>query len=219
MNIMLIGAPGVGKGSQAAILSMKLKAPHISLGDIFRANITSGTELGKLAREYIDRGVLVPDEITIQIVRDRIRQADCENGFILDGFPRTIQQAEALDRMLNEMNLAMDAIVNIELDDNTIIERLTGRRVCGNCNQIYHVSDKPPKVSGVCDLCGTTLSVRKDDSLAVITNRLETYHSQTKPILDYYMSSGRLLKVRSEQDIRQSTRNLFNTLGLDPVNA
>ena len=219
MKILLIGAPGVGKGSQATILSKTLNVPHISLGDIFRANISAGTPLGMAAKSYMDRGALVPDETTIEIVQDRIRQDDCKNGFILDGFPRTIQQAEALDRMLQAMDLTMDAIVNIELEDHVILERLTGRRVCEQCNQIYHISDKPPKTSGICDVCGTPLSIRKDDSHDVIARRLETYHSQTKPILAYYKSKAQLLMVRSEQDINQTTKNLFEKLGLNPATA
>lgn len=216
MRILFIGAPGVGKGSQSAVVSKILSIPHISMGDIFRNNITTGTRLGLAAKEYIDKGLLVPDEVTIDIIGDRLNQTDCMYGFILDGFPRTLKQAVFLDKVLCDSNIKLDAIINITLDDFSIIGRLAGRRLCQQCNQIYHLTDKPPQKEGICDLCNSVLITRMDDETETVKKRLEVYHEQTKPLIDYYKINPGIINIISEDDIALTTRNILDALGISP---
>ncbi len=214
MRLVLLGAPGAGKGTQAVTLSEKLKVPHISTGDIFRYNIKNGTPLGKLAKEYIDKGALVPDEVTIGIVKDRLSQADCAGGYILDGFPRTIPQAESLDAVLAEMGVSLDYAVDIFVPDAEIIKRLSGRRVCPACGMSYHVHYGPPKKEGICDACGAALIQREDDSEATVLNRLTTYHKQTEPLIEYYRGQGKLLVVEGKEQISETTAEMLKVLGI-----
>ncbi len=195
MNIIMLGAPGAGKGTIASQMKEKYNLPHISSGDIFRTNIKENTELGKLAKSYIDKGTLVPDDVTINMMVDRLCKDDCKNGFILDGFPRTIVQADGLNEALNKSNTKIDLAILVEGDDDQIAERLSGRRVCEKCGATYHIVSMPPKVDGVCDKCGATLIHRKDDTADVIKDRLKTYHEQTKPLIDYYNEKGILKTI------------------------
>jgi len=204
MKLILLGAPGAGKGTQAKRISQHYDIPHISTGDIFRANIKAGTELGKKAQEYMERGALVPDALTVDMLLDRISQDDCSGGFILDGFPRTIPQAERLTEALAAMGEDIDAALDIEVPDSVIVERMAGRRVCPDCGSSYHVANIPPKKEGVCDACGAQLVTRKDDAPETVLERLATYHAQTEPLIEYYQARGRLIKVDG-------------TTGLDPV--
>lgn len=192
MNIIMLGAPGTGKGTTASILSEKLEIPQISTGDIFRSNIKEGTKLGKLAESYISKGQLVPDEVTIKIVEDRLQQDDTKNGAILDGFPRTVVQAEALKEMLAKKGEKIDIVINLETPEEEIIERIVNRRVCSNqqCKTVYNVVLHPPKVEGICDKCGSELITRKDDKLETIKSRLEQYYKETSPLVDYYEKEG-----------------------------
>jgi adenylate kinase len=214
MRLMILGAPGAGKGTQAVILSNKLKIPHISTGDIFRSNIKNETPLGKLAKQYIDSGALVPDEVTIGIVKNRLTEPDCSNGFILDGFPRTIAQAESLDKMLAEMGQKLDRVLNIKADDGVIIRRLSGRRVCPECNAIYHISSSEKAREGICENCGAKLIQREDDREETIINRLKTYHIQTEPLISYYKGKGILSDVQGEGRIEDTTADINKELGL-----
>lgn len=213
MNLILLGAPGAGKGTQALELSKILKIPHISTGVIFRDNIKRNTELGVIANSYISKGELVPDEITIEIVKDRLSQEDCEKGFILDGFPRTIPQAKALEGILGLSGRKIDWIINIVVDDNIIVERLSERRVCPACGETYHTKYNPAK-DNLCERCGTLLSQRDDDKPEVILHRMEEYHKATEPLVDFYRHRGKLLNVRSEDDISESLQNTLYALGL-----
>lgn len=190
MNIIMLGAPGAGKGTQAKMIAGKYDIPHISTGDIFRSNIKNGTELGKKAKEYMDQGLLVPDELTCDLVVDRIVADDCKKGFILDGFPRTIPQAEALDAALLKMGAAIDFAINVNVPDNTIVERMSGRRACVSCGATYHVLFAPPKQEGVCDVCGQPLDIREDDRPETVQKRLDVYHAQTQPLIDFYGRQG-----------------------------
>lgn len=214
MRLILLGAPGAGKGTQAVLLAEKLNVPHISTGDIFRSNIRNGTPLGKMAKEYIDKGALVPDDVTISIVKDRLQQDDCKNGFILDGFPRTIPQAESLDRELEQMDMPLDRVIDISVPDADIIERLSGRRVCSKCGMSYHTFHGPPKTEGVCDSCGAPVVQRDDDREETVLNRLKTYHDQTEPLIQFYRNKGKLLTVDGKDKISDTTASLFRLLGL-----
>jgi adenylate kinase len=214
MRLILLGAPGAGKGSQAAILAEKLKVPHISTGDIFRENIKKGTELGRKAKEYMDKGALVPDEVTVEIVEDRLRQSDCSRGFILDGFPRTITQAEFLDNVLKGMNVEIDYVVDISVSDETIIRRLSGRRVCRACGAIYHIRHHPPETEGVCDSCKSPLIQRDDDREETVVNRLNTYHRQTEPLIEYYGGKGKLVTVSGEGTVEDTSGELLRAIGV-----
>jgi adenylate kinase len=214
MKLMVLGAPGAGKGTQAVILSKKLNIPHISTGDIFRSNIKNETPLGRLAKQYIDSGELVPDEVTIGIVKDRLTEPDCSNGFILDGFPRTIPQAESLDRMLQEMGQKLDRVLNIAVDDDVIIRRLSGRRVCPECNAIYHINTSENAREGICGNCGAKLIQREDDREETIINRLKTYHIQTEPLISYYKGKGILTEVGGEYRVEDTTAEIYQELGL-----
>ncbi len=215
MRLVILGAPGAGKGTQAVILSEKLKIPHISTGDIFRSNIKNGTPLGKLAKQYIDNGDLVPDEVTIGIVKDRLQQDDCINGFILDGFPRTIHQAESLDKILAEMQTALDYVIDICVEDEVIIKRLSGRRICPECNMNYHVNSDEPARTGICGRCGAKLVQREDDREETVINRLQTYHDQTEPLIGYYKAKGNLLEVSGQYRIADTTADINRVLGME----
>ena len=194
MILMFLGAPGAGKGTQAVKLSEILGIPHISTGDIFRANIKNGTELGKLASSYINNGKLVPDEVTCAIVEDRLSQPDCEKGAILDGFPRTIAQAEVLDKFLESIGKKLDVVVNIVVDDQAVVKRISQRRVCPNCKATYHMGHRPPSNGTNCDACGTEVILRDDDTPEVIEKRLKEYHMSTEPLVDYYKAKGNLIE-------------------------
>lgn len=207
MNLILMGAPGAGKGTQSEKISEKWGIPAISTGDILRAAIKEGTELGKTAKSYIDDGKLVPDDIVIGIIKDYLTSDACKNGFILDGFPRSIPQAEALDAM----GVKIDAVLSIEVADEKIVERMSGRRVCA-CGASYHTVYKPSKVAGICDKCGAELYIRKDDAPETVLNRLSTYHTQTEPLKDYYAKKGLLLTVEGQEDVADTTKLTFEAL-------
>jgi len=201
MNLVLVGPPGAGKGTQAVRLQEAYEIPHISTGDMFRKAIKEETELGKKAKEYIDQGELVPDEVTIGIVRERLAQDDCQQGFILDGFPRTVNQADALNTILADMNTSLDAVINIKVSDAEVIDRLSGRRICKSCGASYHVKFNPPKVAGVCDECGGELYQREDDNSNTIQQRLNVYSEQTSPLINYYQELDLLRTVNGEDSL------------------
>ena len=214
MKIVLLGAPGAGKGTQAKALSEKLSVPHISTGDIFRANIKGNTPLGVKAKEYMDKGQLVPDELTVEIVKERLSNPDCVNGFILDGFPRTIPEAEYLDKVLNDMKIELDATLLINVKDADIIERMSGRRTCPNCGASYHVIYNPTKVEGICDVCNTPVIQRADDAPETVLSRLETYHKQTQPLISYYEKAGKLKVAEGADEVEQTTDRVYKVLGI-----
>jgi len=195
MRIILVGPPGAGKGTQAEKIVAKYNVAHISTGDILRANVKAGTELGKKAKSFMDAGALVPDDVIVGMMRGRLAEDDCKNGFILDGFPRTVPQAEALDGLLAEMGIKLDGVILLDVDDDTVVERLCGRRMCKKCGRIFHVSFKPSSKGDLCDECGGELYQRDDDKEEVIRQRLAVYHSQTAPLVDYYGKAGLLLRV------------------------
>ena len=203
MKIIMLGAPGAGKGTQAKQIADKYSIPHISTGDIFRANLKEGTELGKKAKEYMDQGLLVPDELTCDLVMDRISQEDCKNGFVLDGFPRTIPQAEALDAALSKIGQKMDYAIDVDVPDDNIINRMSGRRACLNCGATYHIVSIPTKVEGVCDRCGNQVVLRDDDQPETVKKRLEVYHAQTQPLIDYYKKQDILKTVDGTQQMKR----------------
>ena len=190
MKIVLLGPPGAGKGTQAKSISNKYSIPHISTGDIFRKNISENTPLGIEAKSYIDKGLLVPDEVTINMVNDRLSMDDCKNGYLLDGFPRTVEQAEALDKFLSERGEKLDTALLIEVPSNFIVERMTGRRVCPSCGASYHVKFNPPVVEGKCDVCGSDLIQRKDDTMEIVQDRLNVYEAQKQPLIDLYRNKN-----------------------------
>jgi len=195
MKIIMLGAPGAGKGTQAKMIAEKYGLPHISTGDIFRANIKNGTELGKEAKEYMDKGLLVPDELTVRLLLDRVAQDDCKNGYVLDGFPRTIPQAEVLDEKLSDLGEKVDYAINVDVPDENIVNRMSGRRACLNCGATYHIVSIPPKKEGICDVCGSELVLRDDDKPETVQNRLKVYHDQTQPLIDFYEKKGVLRSV------------------------
>lgn len=199
MKIVMLGAPGAGKGTQAKMIAAKYQIPHISTGDIFRSNIKNGTELGKKAKEYMDQGLLVPDELTVDLVIDRLGQDDCRNGYILDGFPRTIPQAEALDAALAKQGAKMDYAVNVDVPDENIVSRMSGRRACTGCGATYHIVHNPSSKGDVCEVCGETLVLRDDDKPETVQKRLAVYHEQTQPLIDYYTGQGILRTVDGTQ--------------------
>lgn len=200
MIIVMLGAPGAGKGTQAAMICEKYGLPHISTGDIFRSNIKNGTELGKKAKAYMDAGQLVPDELTIQLLLDRVAQNDCSSGYVLDGFPRTIPQAEVLTKALAESGAKVDCALNVDVPDSNIVRRMSGRRSCPRCGASYHVEYIPPKQEGICDSCGAELIQRDDDRPETVQNRLSVYHDQTQPLISYYDKSGVLRTVDGTRD-------------------
>ena len=201
-NIILLGAPGAGKGTQAEKICEHLNIPTISTGNIIREALKSGTEMGKKAQSYLDEGKLVPDDVVIGIVRDRLAQGDCKNGFVLDGFPRTIPQAEALD----QMGIVIDKVIDLQVTDEDVIQRMSGRRICEKCGASYHVQDNKPRVEGVCDKCAGTLIQRKDDHPDTVKERLKVYHKQTEPLEEYYRKKGKLSVVKGQEDVQDTTR-------------
>ena len=209
LNIVLLGPPGAGKGTQAELIVKKYNIPQISTGDIFRANIKGGTELGQKAKSYMDAGKLVPDEVVIGMLKERIAKRDCKSGFILDGFPRTIPQAEALDEIAH-----IDCALSLEVADDVIEKRMTGRRVCLRCGATYHVEANPPRVKDVCDICGDKLVIRSDDQAEVVRHRLETYHEQTEPLKGYYEAQGKLKSIDGAQGITATEKFAVEALGL-----
>ena len=212
MKIVMLGAPGAGKGTQAKRIAEKCGIPHISTGDIFRANIKAGTERGKKAKEYMDQGGLVPDEVTIGMLMDRIHEADCKNGYVLDGFPRTIPQAESLTEALAKEGGKIEAAVDIEVPDENIVSRMGGRRACLSCGATYHVVYNPPKQEGVCDVCGQPLVLRDDDKPETVQHRLSVYHAQTQPLIDYYGAAGVLKTVDGTKDMDQVFEDIMAVL-------
>ncbi|MBQ9992649.1 MAG: adenylate kinase [Firmicutes bacterium] len=213
MRIVLLGAPGAGKGTQAESLVKKLNLPHISTGDMFRAAIKNGTALGLEAKSYMDAGKLVPDELTVGIIKERISEPDCKEGFILDGFPRNVAQAEALEVMLAEQNAPLDAALNIDVPLEKIVTRLTGRRMCKDCGTIFHIAFNPPKEEGKCDACGGALYQRSDDTVETVTNRLNVYTEQTAPVIGFYAEKGLLRDVNGDQDIDKVMIAMGEALG------
>jgi adenylate kinase len=213
MKLIMLGAPGAGKGSQAKVLSDKYGIPHISTGDIFRANIKEGTELGKKAKEYMDQGLLVPDELVCDLVVDRIKQSDCEKGFILDGFPRTIPQAESLDAALDQIDEAMDFAIDLEVEDEVIVDRMGGRRACLKCGATYHLVNMKPQKEGICDRCGEQLVLRDDDKPETVKKRLSVYHEQTMPLIEYYRNKGILVEFDGTKLPKEVTEDIVKVLG------
>ena len=215
MRIIMLGAPGAGKGTQAKKIAAKYGIPHISTGDIFRANIKNGTELGNKAKTYMDQGLLVPDELTCDLVVDRIQQEDAREGYVLDGFPRTIPQAEVLDKALSEINDKIDYAINVDVPDENIINRMGGRRACLSCGATYHMVHIPPKKEGICDVCGQPLVLRDDDKPETVKNRLDVYHKQTQPLIDFYNAKGILKSVDGTVDMK----DVFAAIVAKTVNA
>lgn len=201
MKIIMLGAPGAGKGTQAKMIAKEYGIPHISTGDIFRANIKEGTELGKEAKTYMDAGQLVPDELTVKILLDRVAKDDCKNGYVLDGFPRTIPQAEVLDEALNKLGDKIDFAIDVDVPDENIVKRMGGRRACVTCGATYHIEHVPPKKEGICDTCGSELILRDDDKPETVSNRLKVYHDQTQPLIDFYTKKGVLKSVDGTVDM------------------
>lgn len=213
MKIIMLGAPGAGKGTQAKKIAAKYEIPHISTGDIFRANIKNGTELGKKAKTYMDQGLLVPDELVVDLVVDRVNQDDCKNGYVLDGFPRTIPQAEALTEALAKMGQKMDYAIDVNVPDENIVRRMGGRRACVGCGATYHVEYAPTKKEGICDVCGAELILRDDDKPETVQKRLNVYHEQTQPLIDYYTEAGILKTVDGTVDIEDVFQAIVDILG------
>ncbi|MGN1156232.1 MAG: adenylate kinase [Agathobacter sp.] len=213
MNIIMLGAPGAGKGTQAIQIADKYLIPHISTGDIFRANIKQGTELGKKAKTYMDQGLLVPDELVCELVVDRLQQDDCTKGFILDGFPRTIPQAEALTEALNKFGKKIEFAINVDVPDENIVKRMAGRRACVNCGATYHIENAPTKVEGICDKCGEPVVLRDDDKPETVQKRLEVYHEQTKPLIDFYDAKGVVRTIDGTQPMDQVFKAIVEILG------
>lgn len=213
MKIIMLGAPGAGKGTQAKKIAAKYGIPHISTGDIFRANIKNGTELGKKAKTYMDQGLLVPDELVVDLVVDRVNQDDCKNGYVLDGFPRTIPQAEALTEALAKMGQKVDYAIDVDVPDENIVRRMGGRRACVGCGATYHVEYAPTKKEGICDVCGGELILRDDDKPETVQKRLDVYHEQTQPLIDYYTKAGILRTVDGTVDIDDVFQAIVDILG------
>lgn len=214
MRLVLLGPPGVGKGTQASAIVEKYNIPHISTGDIFRANIKQGTDLGVKAKEYMDKGLLVPDDLVVSIVKDRLTQEDCKAGFLLDGFPRTIKQAEILDQELVKMSINLDKVVNIYADKETLIERAVGRRICKTCGASYHIKFNPPKVENICDIDGGELFQREDDTEETVATRIEVYQDQTQPLISYYEEKGTILNVDGTQPIDKVFEDIVKALDI-----
>ena len=213
MKIIMLGAPGAGKGTQAKMIADKYGVPHVSTGDIFRANIKNGTELGMEAKKYMDQGLLVPDELTVKILLDRVSQPDCKNGYVLDGFPRTIPQAEVLDKALAELGESIDYAIDVDVPDENIVKRMSGRRACVSCGATYHVVHVPPKKEGICDRCGSELILRDDDKPETVKNRLSVYHKQTQPLIDFYNGKGVLRTVDGTVDMKDVFNAIVAILG------
>lgn len=212
MNLMLFGAPGAGKGTQAKFLIEKYNIPQISTGDMFRAAIADKTDMGMEAKKFMDEGKLVPDEITIGIIKDRLAQADCKNGFILDGFPRTLAQAEALNGLLKDLNISLDKVISLNVPDSLIVGRVTGRRVCSKCGASFHVEFNPSKKENICDYCESDLMIRKDDNAETVKSRLEAYHTQTSPLINYYKEKGIFVELDGTKEVSLVTQDMFKAL-------
>ncbi|MGN0514154.1 MAG: adenylate kinase [Lachnospiraceae bacterium] len=213
MKIIMLGAPGAGKGTQAKMIADKYSIPHISTGDIFRANIKNNTELGQKAKTYMDQGLLVPDELVVDLIMDRFKEADCANGYVLDGFPRTIPQAESLDAALNAIGEKVDYAINVEVPDENIVNRMSGRRACVGCGATYHIVHNPTKVEGICDRCGKELILRDDDKPETVQKRLTVYHEQTQPLITYYSNKGVLKEVDGTVDMGDVFKAIVAILG------
>lgn len=213
MKIIMLGAPGAGKGTQAKMIADKYGIPHISTGDIFRANIKEGTELGAEAKKYMDQGLLVPDELTVRILLDRVAREDCRDGYVLDGFPRTIPQAEVLDKELARLGDSIDYAINVEVPDENIVNRMSGRRACLSCGATYHIMHVPPKAEGICDRCGKELVLRDDDKEETVKNRLKVYHEQTQPLIEFYTEKKVLKTVDGTVDMNQVFQAIVDILG------
>ena len=213
MKVIMLGAPGAGKGTQAKKIAARYSIPHISTGDIFRANIKNGTELGKKAKTYMDQGLLVPDELVVDLVVDRVNQEDCKDGYVLDGFPRTIPQAEALDKALEALSQKVDYAIDVDVPDENIVRRMGGRRACVGCGATYHLEYAPTKVEGICDTCGKELILRDDDKPETVQKRLNVYHEQTQPLIDYYEKAGILKSVDGTVDINDVFQAITEILG------
>ena len=213
MKIIMLGAPGAGKGTQAKKIAEKYQIPHISTGDMFRAYITNGPELGRIAKTYMDQGLLVPDELVCDLVVDRVRQDDCKNGYILDGFPRTIPQAESLDAALSQLGESMDYAINVDVPDEHIVSRMSGRRACVGCGATYHMVYAPARKEGICDVCGAELILRDDDKPETVQKRLSVYHEQTQPLIDYYRDKGILRDVDGTMEMEAVFRAITEILG------
>ena len=213
MKIIMLGAPGAGKGTQAIMIAKEYNVPHISTGDMFRANIKNNTPLGVEAKKYMNAGQLVPDELTVKILLDRVAKDDCKNGYVLDGFPRTIPQAEVLENALNELNDKIDYAINVDVPDENIIKRMGGRRACVKCGATYHIEHVPPKTEGICDNCGEALVLRDDDKPETVKSRLEVYHNQTQPLIDFYNERNVLKTVDGTQDMNDVFKAIVSILG------
>jgi len=213
MKIIMLGAPGAGKGTQAKMIADKYDVPHISTGDIFRANIKNGTELGIEAKKYMDQGMLVPDELTVKILLDRVSQPDCTKGYVLDGFPRTIPQAEVLEKALNEINDHIDYAIDVNVPDENIVRRMSGRRACLSCGATFHIVHVPPKTEGICDRCGKELILRDDDKPETVEKRLAVYHEQTQPLIEFYSAKGILRTVDGTVDMMDVFEEITKILG------
>ncbi len=213
MNLILLGPPGAGKGTQASKIVETYKLPHISTGDIFRENIKNNTELGKKAKEYMNKGELVPDSLVVELVEDRLSKDDVKNGFMLDGFPRTIAQAEALDEVLLKNNSNLDYVINIDVDKKVLVERAVGRRICKNCAATFHVTFNPPKEDGICDECGEKLFQRPDDTEETVANRIDVYIKETEPLVEYYKKSDKIVTVDGLQSIDKVFEDIQNKIG------
>ena len=209
----MLGAPGAGKGTQAKMIAEKYQIPHISTGDIFRANIKNGTQLGVEAKKYMDQGLLVPDELTVKILLDRVAQEDCKNGYVLDGFPRTIPQAQVLDEALGKLGESIDYAIDVDVPDENIVKRMSGRRACLKCGATYHIEHVPPKAEGICDACQSELVLRDDDKPETVLNRLKVYHDQTQPLIEFYTAKGVLKTVDGTLDMQDVFRAITDILG------
>ncbi len=212
MRLILLGPPGAGKGTQAEFIIDNFDIPHISTGDIFRKNIKEGTELGTRAKSFMDQGKLVPDSLVVEIVEDRLKESDCKNGFLLDGFPRTVVQAEELDKVLEAMSVDLDAVINIKVNPEMLVARAIGRRICRNCGATYHVVNNPPKQEGVCDKCGGELYQRSDDVEETVKNRINVYIEETSPLIQYYDKRGKLVDIEGEQEIHAVSQDIVKAL-------
>ncbi len=213
MNLMVFGAPGAGKGTQAKYLVERYDIPQISTGDILREAVANKTEMGLEAKKYMDEGKLVPDSTIIGIIKERLQQEDCKNGFILDGFPRTLPQAEALEELMNEMEIKLDKVISFNVPDEQIVKRIAGRRVCPKCGASFHIEFNPPKKEGICDECGSELIIRKDDNADTIKSRLEAYHSQTAPLMEFYKQRGVFVEIDGSKELSEVTKDMFRALG------
>ncbi|WP_099191172.1 adenylate kinase [Tepidibacter mesophilus] len=215
MKLILLGPPGAGKGTQASGIVKKYNVPHISTGDIFRKNIKEGTQLGLKAKEYMDKGLLVPDELVVEIVKDRLLEDDCKSGFLLDGFPRTVVQAQALDKVLTESNMNLDKVINIQVDKTVLVDRAVGRRICKNCGATFHIKYNPSKVDGKCDICQGELYQRADDNEETVSKRIQVYLDQTEPLIDYYSEQGIITTIDGQQSIDKVFEDISVALGCE----